>query len=116
MLLTNAFLAERREADKLQATKERKEIIEWISPLNFTRVQEETLKKREAGTAEWLLKSTQFTCWVETRGQTLHCEGIRKSASSLVIQSMQANHSIAGSGKTVFTSVISLLCSLALEA
>ena len=53
-----------------------RKVLECFAPLDFYTKQDDTLKTRQAGTGEWLLRSTVFEGWVDKRG-TLWCPGIR---------------------------------------
>jgi hypothetical protein len=55
----------------------RREIIEWLSPLNFLKTQIDVLNRRQTGTGQWLLESAEFKDWVSGSGTTLWCPGIR---------------------------------------
>ncbi|KAK7013822.1 ANK-REP-region domain-containing protein [Favolaschia claudopus] len=73
--------------------KERSEIIQWISPINFFIRHSDISRSRVPGTGGWLLVEPQFQIWKAMRGQTLWCTGI------------------PGAGKTVLVSmVVDYLC------
>lgn len=55
----------------------RREIIEWLSPLNFLKTQIDVLNRRQTGTGQWLLESAEFKDWFSGSGTTLWCPGIR---------------------------------------
>jgi hypothetical protein len=57
---------------------ERDKIIEWYSPLNFFRRQEEIFRSRQPGTGGWLLESNEIKEWQSGTGKTLWCRGIRE--------------------------------------
>jgi hypothetical protein len=78
------YEAEKHKAEQERLAKERLQIIEWISPLNFFPIQEDLLKKRQEGTGEWLLNSDPFVKWVSRNGQILWCPGIRKFPNLLM--------------------------------
>ena len=55
----------------------RRDIITWISPLNFSRKQNDIFARRQEGTGEWLLERDEFKNWREGTERTLWCPGIR---------------------------------------
>lgn len=67
--------------------KEDREIIDWITKVNFVRQQRDYLSMRHPGTGEWFLNSTKFQEWRKEGGSTLFCTGA------------------IGAGKTVITSL-----------
>ncbi|KAH8659428.1 hypothetical protein BGZ61DRAFT_433523, partial [Ilyonectria robusta] len=69
-------------------TQEAKDILDWLTPVNYGSQQSDHLERREAGTGKWLLDSVQFRNWRDNRGQTLFCPGI------------------PGAGKTILTSIV----------
>ena len=81
--------------DQEKLARERVEIINWISPLNFYLVQDEIFSRRVPNTGNHLLSSAIFTSWVATKGQTIWCHGIRMSphSVSLVHRLTSSRHS-----------------------
>ena len=67
---------------------EDRELLIWISPLDFRAKQNDTLDQRQAGTGLWLFETDTFKCWLNGTERTLWCPGI------------------PGAGKTVFASAI----------
>lgn len=74
--------------DDRETAKERKAILEWLTPIDYAPQQNDFINRRQAGTGLWLLDSPEFQTWLETRGQTLFCPGI------------------PGAGKTILTSIV----------
>ncbi|KAK1499751.1 hypothetical protein CTAM01_06945 [Colletotrichum tamarilloi] len=70
-----------------QVSKHRQEILEWLTPSNYSSQQRDYFSTRHPETASWLLESKEFE-WVANRGQTLLC------------------HGMPGAGKTIMTSVV----------
>lgn len=70
------------------ANRERRDVMAWISALNFSARQNDHLIRREHGTSEWILHSKEFKSWLSEAGSTIWCRGI------------------PGAGKTVLTSVV----------
>ena len=76
---------------KSQVSKEqqKKEVLKWLSPLNFRPKQLDTLSRRTPSTGEWFLIEKNFMSWIEGSGPScLFCSGI------------------PGAGKTVLTSLV----------
>ena len=47
--------------------------IDWLSPLDFTAKQNDTLSRHQHGTGRWLLESLEFRSWLGTPGNVLWC-------------------------------------------
>jgi hypothetical protein len=58
--------------------QESQDIIAWISPLNFARKQIDFFSRRQEGTGNWFLDDPKFKRWLDERGETLWCPGLRK--------------------------------------
>ncbi|KAJ7930074.1 hypothetical protein B0H13DRAFT_1595784, partial [Mycena leptocephala] len=70
---------------------ERDKIIEWYSPLNFFRRQEEIFRSRQPGTGGWLLESNEIKEWQSGAGKTVWCRGI-PGAGKTVLASIMVNN------------------------
>jgi ankyrin repeat protein/nucleoside phosphorylase len=68
--------------------KQELEIVNWITPINYGPQQSDFLRRRQHGTGQWLLNSTQFEIWKKTKGQTMFCPGM------------------PGAGKTIISSIV----------
>ena len=91
--LLNAFTLRQTRNDTIklvryQEDQEQQAILDWLTPVDYLSQQNDSLRERQEGTGEWLLDSTEFKSWVETKGQTLFCPGI------------------PGAGKTILTSIV----------
>lgn len=89
--MQNELSATSRKADtiiSLQQTREHKEILDWITPVNYGPQQSDNIGRQQPGTCQWLLDSVQFRTWKDTCNQTLFCPGI------------------PGAGKTILTSIV----------
>lgn len=71
-----------------QNVQERDAILEWLTPINYAPQQNDFIKRRQAGTGQWLLNSMEYQDWLQTDKQTLFCSGI------------------PGAGKTILTSIV----------
>ncbi|KAK1701441.1 hypothetical protein BDP55DRAFT_517253, partial [Colletotrichum godetiae] len=70
-----------------QVSKHQHEILEWLTPSNYSSQQRDYFSARHPGTTSWLLESREFE-WISNKGQTLLCRGM------------------PGAGKTIMTSVV----------
>jgi hypothetical protein len=71
-----------------QNTKEKTEILNWLTPIDYAPQQSDFISKRQEGTGQWLLYSDEFQAWLNTSKQTLFCPGM------------------PGAGKTIITSIV----------
>jgi hypothetical protein len=85
MLVRNGETVEkiRSKLDK----KEDREILDWITTVNFASQQRDYFQRRQPGTGEWFLNSIEFQNWREERRKTMFCIGA------------------PGAGKTIITSI-----------
>ncbi|KAI1331250.1 ankyrin repeat-containing domain protein [Xylariaceae sp. FL0255] len=67
---------------------ERRVILDWITPIDYSTQQCDFINRRQEGTGKWLLSSAEFQTWISNDKQTLFCPGI------------------PGAGKTILTSII----------
>ncbi|OPB45095.1 ankyrin repeat protein [Trichoderma guizhouense] len=68
--------------------KEDAEILNWLTNIDYGPQQSDNLQRRQPGTGQWLLDSTEYSTWLKTDKQTLFCPGI------------------PGAGKTILTSIV----------
>ena len=71
-----------------QEDKGRQTVLDWITPIDYGPQLNDFIARRQAGTGQWLLDSTEYQTWVKTNKQTLFCPGI------------------PGAGKTILTSIV----------
>ncbi|KAF3239380.1 hypothetical protein TWF192_010075 [Orbilia oligospora] len=71
----------------LAGDKERK-ILDWITPIDDSAQHNDFLNRRQPGTGNWLLNSSEYQNWLHTPKSILYCPGI------------------PGAGKTILTSVV----------
>ncbi|KAJ6437571.1 hypothetical protein O9K51_09777 [Purpureocillium lavendulum] len=89
--LLQEMSATSRKADRIiqyHHTQEQREILDWLTPVDYGLQQSDYLARRQPGTGQWLLESNEFQGWLAATGQTLFCPGI------------------PGAGKTILTSVV----------
>ncbi len=67
---------------------EDREVLDWLTPVDYGPQQSDYLRRRQQGTGQWLLDSEEFKGWLSTGDQTLFCPGI------------------PGAGKTILTSIV----------
>ncbi len=68
--------------------KENETILKSLIQHDYAEQQREYRRRRQRGTGQWILDSTEYRTWLETSKQTLFCPGI------------------PGAGKTFLTSVV----------
>ena len=71
-----------------QENQEWQTVLNWLTQIDFVSQQNDFITRRQAGTGQWLLDSTEYQSWRETKKQTLFCPGI------------------PGAGKTILTSIV----------
>lgn len=71
-----------------QDNQERRIILDWLTPIDYTPQQSDFIRPRQEGTGQWLLNSNEFKNWVNQSHQTLFCPGI------------------PGAGKTIITAIV----------
>lgn len=71
-----------------QDDKDRQEILDWLTPVDYGPRQSEYIKMRQPGSGKWLLESAEYRAWLKADQQTLFCPGI------------------PGAGKTILTAVV----------
>ncbi|KAH6700758.1 ankyrin repeat protein [Verticillium dahliae] len=78
----------RKEQQGWQVDREDKAILDWITTADYSTQQSDFVRRRQAGTGQWLLDSAEYQQWIETSQRTLFCLGI------------------PGAGKTILTSIV----------
>ena len=73
-----------RQYPKSSLDKDRKKILDWLSPIDYAELQSDTFHKRQKGTGEWFLKSTPFIEWSEGKEKTLFCPGIPGTGKTMI--------------------------------
>ena len=81
-----------QEQEKLRALiSEERDLLDWLSPLEFFSKQIDTLSRRQQGTGRWLLESNEFRRWLEDAGRVLWCPGIREYCFLLCASKLEPN-------------------------
>jgi len=88
--LLNAFTLRQARDDTAKLRRyledqEQQATLNWLAPFDYVPQQHDFLKQRQAGTGQWLLESTEFRSWVETKKQTLFCPGILGAGNTILI-------------------------------
>jgi hypothetical protein len=68
--------------------QEHEAILKWLTKFEYSPQQNDYIRRRQPGTGQWLINSTEFQTWVNTGKQTLFCPGI------------------PGAGKTILASIV----------
>ncbi len=74
--------------DDQERREERQTVLDWLTTIDYAPQQNDFIGRRQVGTGQWLLDSTEFKTWADTDKQTLFCPGI------------------PGAGKIILTSVV----------
>ena len=80
--------------------KECQELGDWLSPFNFSAMQQEILHRCHAGTGKWMLESENFQQWSRSHNETLWCPGIpgagKTYLASIIVDYLQRQTSPQG--------------------
>ncbi|KAK9243562.1 hypothetical protein V1506DRAFT_523541 [Lipomyces tetrasporus] len=74
--------------DDREHREDHQAILDWLTPIDYAAQQNDFIRRRQEGTGEWLLKSSQFQNWVNQTKPTLF------------------GPDISGAGKTMITSIV----------
>ncbi|KAJ5177143.1 uncharacterized protein N7482_003020 [Penicillium canariense] len=84
----------RANVKKMSSYLEKEEdlkMLNSITPINYSPQQSDFLGRRQHGTGQWLLDSTQFNKWKATKNQTMFCPGM-PGAGKTIISSIVVDH------------------------
>ncbi len=70
-----------------QHDQEFENILKWLTPVDYATQQSDYIGRRQPGSGQWLLVSTEYQAWPNTLKQALFCPGI------------------PGAGKTILTAI-----------
>jgi NACHT domain len=62
-----------RDAQSLQ---QHHTMMQWLSPTDFPAQQHDIITRRQEGTGQWFLDSSEFKSWLQGSDKTLFCPGI----------------------------------------
>ncbi|KAJ7440441.1 ankyrin repeat-containing domain protein, partial [Mycena latifolia] len=80
-----------KAAEKKEILAKEKEILDWITSLNFFQRQADVFRAWQPGTGEWLLSDATFKNWELGPRGVLWCQGI-PGAGKTVLASVVVNH------------------------
>ncbi|CAO2648676.1 Nn.00g079430.m01.CDS01 [Neocucurbitaria sp. VM-36] len=86
--LSSGILKIHDRQNEHEASQERRDILNWLTPVDHAAQQQDAISRRQEGTGEWLLSSKEYQTWMKSNDRTLFCPGI------------------PGAGKTICTSII----------
>ncbi|KAG8527048.1 uncharacterized protein KY384_008477 [Bacidia gigantensis] len=86
--LSKAVKHELGELRNRQKDDEMREIIQWLSPLNFATRHQDIFSKHQEGTGQWFLDDDKFVQWKTGNSRLIWCPGV------------------PGAGKTVLSSIV----------
>ncbi|PMD29296.1 hypothetical protein L207DRAFT_642458 [Hyaloscypha variabilis F] len=55
-----------RRQENQERQLERQAILDWLTPIDYAPQQSDFIGRRQAGTGQWLLDSTEYQSWLET--------------------------------------------------
>ncbi|KAK6514396.1 hypothetical protein TWF506_008791 [Arthrobotrys conoides] len=87
---------------KVTSILEREEdlkILEWLTPIEYGPQQNDIVQKRQPGTGQWLLNSSEYYGWLQNRKQILFCPGI-PGAGKTFLTSIVVDHLLQSFGNT----------------
>ena len=90
-------------------TQEHEEILNWLMPVDYGPQHSDILGRRQPGTGQWLLDSTEFQTWLETGTQTLFCPGI-PGAGKTIIAAIVVDHLLTLFKDDLATGIAYLYC------
>ncbi|GAB1198163.1 hypothetical protein APSETT444_007471 [Aspergillus pseudonomiae] len=59
-------------------------IIDWLTPVNYTLQQNDFITRRQEGTGQWFLNSTEFKQCLSQSKQTLFCPGMPGAGKTMI--------------------------------
>ena len=59
-------------------------VINWLTPVNYALQQNDFIARRQEGTGEWFLNSTEFKQWLSQSKQTLFCPGMPGAGKTMI--------------------------------
>lgn len=77
-----------RPQDGQERDQKHQAILNWLTKIDYVKQQNDFINRRQKGTGQWLLDSTEYQAWLKTDKQMLFCPGI------------------PGAGKTILTSIV----------
>ncbi|KAK2788055.1 hypothetical protein FQN51_003050 [Onygenales sp. PD_10] len=72
------YLVRRKDEKGLQS------ILNWLDPIDYSAQQAEFNGRRQEGTGQWMLNSSEYDAWMNTVGATMFCPGIPGSGKTII--------------------------------
>jgi len=69
------------DAQKLQ---QHNAIMQWLSPTEFPAQQHDIISRRQEGTGQWFLDTSEFKRWLQGSDKTLFCPGIPGTGKTMM--------------------------------
>ncbi|KAH7381631.1 ankyrin repeat-containing domain protein [Pyrenochaeta sp. MPI-SDFR-AT-0127] len=69
--------------DEGELAKHRK-LVAWLSPMDFPAQQSDIIGRKQEGTCQWFLDSTEFATWLQQPKETLFCTGIPGAGKTMI--------------------------------
>lgn len=92
-----------------QQDKDCEEILDWLTPIDYGPQQSDFFKRRQPGTGQWLLNSTEYQNWLKASNQTLFCPGI-PGAGKIILTSIVVNDLARRFSKDETAAVVYIYC------
>ncbi|KAF4914996.1 Ankyrin-3 [Colletotrichum fructicola] len=96
--IQSTALATKSELTRLGAQALRDEdedILQWLTPIEHGIQQSDCLRRRQPGTGEWFLTSTEYLTWLNAEAefdrQTLFCPGIPGGGKTIIMAAVIAD-------------------------
>ena len=73
------------EQEEGERNQEHRIISDWLTPIDYSTQQTDLSRRRQEGTGEWLLQSSEFQEWISQSKKTLFCPGIPGAGKTILI-------------------------------
>ena len=91
--LSKAVKEELGELRSRQKDEKMREIIQWLSPLNFAARHQDIFSKHKEGTGQWFLEDDKFIQWKAGKSRLIWCPGV-PGAGKTILSSIVVDHLI----------------------
>ena len=89
---------------------ERRAVADWLTLIDYSTQQSDSINRRQEGTGLWLLNSTEFQEWVNHSKKTLFCPGI-PGAGKTIMSSIVVDHLNTNFGNDAGVGIAYIYCS-----
>ena len=90
--------------------EERQVVADWLTLIDYSSQQSDSINRRQEGTGLWLLNSTEFQKWVNHSKKTLFCPGI-PGAGKTIMSSIVVDHLNTNFGNDAGVGIAYIYCS-----